>query len=100
LANVSTVLHYPAVLTLACGIFVGAIWANQSWGRYWGWDPKETWALITMLLYALPLHTVSFPIFAKPKAIHIYNLFAFLSVLITYFGVNYLLSGMHSYATM
>jgi ABC-type transport system involved in cytochrome c biogenesis permease subunit len=100
LANVSIVLHYPAVLTLACGIFVGAIWANQSWGRYWGWDPKETWALITMLVYALPLHTASFPIFSKPKAIHIYNLFAFLSVLITYFGVNYLLSGMHSYATM
>lgn len=98
LAKVSTLLHYPAVLTLAAGIFVGAIWANQSWGRYWGWDPKETWALITMIIYALPLHAVSFPAFNRPKVIHLYNLVAFLSVLMTYFGVNYLLSGMHSYA--
>jgi ABC-type transport system involved in cytochrome c biogenesis permease subunit len=99
LANVSTVLQYPAVLTLAAGIFVGAIWANQSWGRYWGWDPKETWALITLLVYALPLHASSFKAFTRPRVVHLYNLFAFLTVLMTYFGVNYLLSGMHSYAT-
>jgi ABC-type transport system involved in cytochrome c biogenesis permease subunit len=99
LAEVSTTLLYPAVLTLAAGIFVGAIWANQSWGRYWGWDPKETWALITLFVYALPLHSASFPMFTRSRVIHLYNLFAFLSVLMTYFGVNYLLSGMHSYAT-
>jgi ABC-type transport system involved in cytochrome c biogenesis permease subunit len=91
------------------------VWANQSWGRYWGWDPKETWALITLLIYALPLHAASFPSFhfsekgvtandaQKParrsgKFLNIYLLLAFLSVLMTYFGVNYLLSGMHSYA--
>ncbi len=99
LANVSIVLLYPAVLTLAAGIFVGAIWANQSWGRYWGWDPKETWALITLIVYALPLHVESFNCFAKPRFLHCYNVVAFLVVLMTYFGVNYLLSGMHSYAT-
>ncbi len=54
LATVSRVMLYPAVFLLAAGIFIGAVWANQSWGRYWGWDPKETWALITMLVYALP----------------------------------------------
>jgi ABC-type transport system involved in cytochrome c biogenesis permease subunit len=83
---------------MAAGIFVGAIWANQSWGRYWGWDPKETWALVTLLVYALPLHAASFKAFSRPNVIHLYNLFAFLSVLITYFGVNFVLSGMHSYA--
>jgi ABC-type transport system involved in cytochrome c biogenesis permease subunit len=98
LANVSTLLLYPAVMTMAAGIFVGAIWANQSWGRYWGWDPKETWALVTLLVYALPLHAASFKAFSRPNVIHLYNLFAFLSVLITYFGVNFVLSGMHSYA--
>jgi ABC-type transport system involved in cytochrome c biogenesis permease subunit len=98
LANVSTLLLYPAVMTLAAGIFVGAIWANQSWGRYWGWDPKETWALVTLLIYAIPLHAASFSAFRRPKVIHLYNVFAFLSVLITYFGVNFLLNGMHSYA--
>jgi ABC-type transport system involved in cytochrome c biogenesis permease subunit len=115
LTATAAMLLYPAVFLLAAGIFVGAVWANQSWGRYWGWDPKETWALITLLIYALPLHAVSFPSFnfaekavtandaQKParhsgKFFNIYLLLAFLSVLMTYFGVNYLLSGMHSYA--
>lgn len=98
LANVSQLLLYPALFLLGAGIFVGAIWANQSWGRYWGWDPKETWALITFIIYALPLHTSTFPILSRPRVTHIYLLLAFLSVLMTYFGVNYLLSGLHSYA--
>jgi ABC-type transport system involved in cytochrome c biogenesis permease subunit len=98
LANISIKLHYPATLLLAAGIFVGAIWANQSWGRYWGWDPKETWALVTLIVYALPMHAASFPAFNKARTIHLYNIFAFLTVLFTYFGVNFLLSGMHSYA--
>ena len=95
---VSRLMLYPALFLLTAGIFIGAIWANQSWGRYWGWDPKEVWALITMLIYAMPLHASLFPHLQKPKIAHIFLIVAFLSVLITYFGVNFLLGGMHSYA--
>ena len=92
-------LLYPAVMLLAAGIFVGAIWANQSWGRYWGWDPKETWALITLLIYALPLHSFArLSAFRRPRNLLLYLSIAFISVIITYFGVNYLLPGLHSYA--
>jgi len=98
LATMSRLMLYPAVFLLAVGIFVGAVWANVSWGRYWGWDPKEVWALITMLIYCLPLHARSLPRFARPVTYHIYCIVAFLSVVITYFGVNLLLGGMHSYA--
>ena len=94
----SRLMLYPAVFLLMAGIFIGAVWANVSWGRYWGWDPKEVWALITLLIYALPLHAASFPWFRRPKFFHIYLIFAFLSVLVTYFGVNFFLGGMHSYA--
>ena len=95
---VSRLMLYPALFLLTAGIFIGAIWANQSWGRYWGWDPKEVWALITMLIYAMPLHASLFPRLQKPIVAHIFLIAAFLSVLITYFGVNFLLGGMHSYA--
>lgn len=88
----------PAVFLLAAGIFIGAVWANQSWGRYWGWDPKEVWALITMLIYALALHSASLPFFRRERNFHLFLALAFLSVLITYFGVNFFLGGMHSYA--
>lgn len=88
---------YPAVFCLAAGIFVGAVWANVSWGRYWGWDPKEVWALITLLVYATALHTESLPRFRNPMFFHAFCITAFLTVLITYFGVNFLLGGMHSY---
>ena len=94
----SRLLLYPAVFLLTAGIFIGAMWANVSWGRYWGWDPKEVWALITMLIYALPLHAASLPWFKRPKFFHTYLILAFLAVLITYFGVNFFLGGMHSYA--
>jgi ABC-type transport system involved in cytochrome c biogenesis permease subunit len=87
----------PAVFLLAIGIFIGAIWANVSWGRYWGWDPKETWALATLLVYALPLHRTSFPLFKRDAYFHTYCILAFASVLMTYFGVNHLLGGLHSY---
>ena len=97
LAAMSGFLLYPAVSLLAIGIFIGAVWANVSWGRYWSWDSKETWALITMLIYSAPLHS-DLKWLRKPLHIHIYMLLAFLSVLMTYFGVNYFLSGMHSYA--
>lgn len=95
---ISKIILYPAVFLLTTGIFVGAVWANISWGRYWGWDPKEVWALITMLVYALALHPLSLPLFRKPMFFHIFSVAAFLTVLITYFGVNFLLGGMHSYA--
>lgn len=97
LAALSQFLLYPAVALIAIGIFIGAIWANVSWGRYWSWDSKETWALITMLIYSAPLHA-DIKWLRKSQHMHIYMLLAFLSVLMTYFGVNYFLSGMHSYA--
>ena len=91
-------LNIFALFLLTAGIFIGAIWANVSWGRYWGWDPKEVWALITMLIYSLPLHRASLKIFQNPRFLNWYYIFAFLSVVITYFGVNFILGGMHSYA--
>ncbi len=97
LAALSQFLLYPAVALIAIGIFIGAIWANVSWGHYWSWDSKETWALITMLIYSAPLHA-DIKWLRKAQHMHIYMLLAFLSVLMTYFGVNYFLSGMHSYA--
>lgn len=104
LMTLSQVLLYPAIFCLTAGIFIGAVWANLSWGRYWGWDPKETWALITMIVYACLLH---WPLIKKPSAMsrrqseiayHIFSIVAFLFVLFTYFGVNRLLGGLHSYA--
>jgi ABC-type transport system involved in cytochrome c biogenesis permease subunit len=94
----SRTLLYPALFLLAAGIFIGAIWANVSWGRYWGWDPKEVWALITLLLYSLAFHTESLPAFRRPRFYHGFMILSFLAVLMTYFGVNFLLGGMHSYA--
>lgn len=91
-------LLYPALFLLTAGIFIGAVWANVSWGRYWGWDPKEVWALVTMLVYAVPLHSRSVRWLANPMPFLRYCMVAFLCVLITYFGVNLLLGGMHSYA--
>ena len=90
----------PAVCLLGAGIFIGAVWANQSWGRYWGWDPKETCALVTWLIYALPTHwgCRSLACFRRPKVLHVYLLAAIFSVVFTYFGANYLLPGLHSYA--
>ena len=94
----SQLMLVPALFLLIAGIFIGAVWANVSWGRYWGWDSKEVWALITMMFYSLPLHQQSLRWFAQPRHFHSYCAFAFLIVLMTYFGVNYFLSGLHSYA--
>lgn len=88
----------PAVLIMAAGIFTGAIWANQSWGRYWGWDPKEIWALVTMIVYCFPLHQTSLPCFRRDRIFALWTMISFLTVLMTYLGVNYLLGGLHSYA--
>lgn len=94
----SRLLLYPAVFFLGAGIFLGAIWANVSWGHYWSWDPKEVWALVTFMVYAVPFHAGSLPRLRKPLFFHVYMMVAFLTVLMTYFGVNYVLGGMHSYA--
>ena len=94
--HLSQVMLFPALLLLCYGIFIGAIWANVSWGNYWSWDPKETWALITLMIYAAPAHR-SFSNLS-PKKYHLYMTVAFFTILMTYLGVNYFLGGMHSYA--
>ncbi|MBR3884607.1 MAG: cytochrome c biogenesis protein CcsA [Bacteroidaceae bacterium] len=98
LAVISKIILYPAVFLITAGIFIGAVWANVSWGRYWGWDPKEVWALITMLVYSLALHDKSLSIFRRPLTFHVFCIVAFITVLMTYFGVNFILGGIHSYA--
>ena len=98
LRHLSLLFLYPAIAALGIGIFVGAIWANVSWGEYWGWDPKEVWALITFMVYAVALHPKTLPSLQRPTAFHIFMVLAFLTILMTYFGVNYFLGGMHSYA--
>ncbi len=80
------------------GNILGAVWANESWGRYWGWDPKETWTLITILVYAIVLHLKYTPFYSLYTFLAL-SMFSYLSVLMTYFGVNFLLSGLHSYAS-
>jgi ABC-type transport system involved in cytochrome c biogenesis permease subunit len=94
----SRIFLLPAITTLGIGIFTGAVWAHVSWGNYWSWDPKETWALITLMIYAAAIHQQSIPRLRRPLFFHIYMVLAFLSLIITYFGVNYFLGGMHSYA--
>lgn len=94
----SRLFLYPSITAMGFGIFIGAIWANVSWGTYWSWDPKETWALITFMVYAISLHTNSIKGLRKPLNYHIFITLAFLTILMTYFGVNYILGGMHSYA--
>lgn len=83
---------------LTVGNFLGGVWANESWGRYWGWDPKETWALVTILVYAVVIHLRFIKSLYTPYLYSVISLLSFTSVLMTYFGVNYYLAGMHSYA--
>lgn len=85
------------LVLLTAGTFLGAVWANESWGRYWGWDPKETWALITMIVYTLILHSYFIPRFRTPYSFALMSIVGLASVLMTFFGVNYYLSGLHSY---
>ena len=84
---------------LVIGNFIGGVWANESWGRYWGWDPKETWAYISIVFYALVLHLRMMPKLNTPYIFSVASTVVFASILMTYFGVNFYLSGMHSYAT-
>ncbi len=83
---------------LTVGNFLGGVWANESWGRYWGWDPKETWALVTILVYAVVIHLRFIKSLYSPFLFSAISLLSFTSVLMTYFGVNFYLAGMHSYA--
>ena len=85
-----------AMLTI--GNFLGGVWANESWGRYWGWDPKETWALISIVVYIIVLHVRFIPKGNNPYVFASLSVIAFYSILMTYFGVNFYLSGLHSYA--
>ena len=98
LSNTIEMSQTIGLYLLSIGVFLGAVWANESWGRYWGWDPKETWALITMLVYAFVLHMRMIPGLKGMYAFNLASLLAIGSVIMTYFGVNYYLSGLHSYA--
>jgi cytochrome c-type biogenesis protein CcsB len=87
------------LILLTIGNFLGGIWANESWGRYWGWDPKETWALISIMVYALVLHLRLIPGMRGKYTFNVASVFSFAAILMTYLGVNHLLSGLHSYAS-
>ncbi len=97
LTDIQEILLWIGLSLMVVGSCLGAIWANESWGRYWGWDPKETWALITILCYVLCTHLRMIPKIHSLYSFNVLSMFSFLSVLMTYFGVNYFLSGMHSY---
>ncbi|MDQ1264701.1 MAG: hypothetical protein QG559_1702, partial [Campylobacterota bacterium] len=84
---------------LTLGNFIGGVWANESWGRYWGWDPKETWTIVTMAVYVFVTHMRFVPLLKSNFLYNVASVVAYSSVIMTYFGVNYYLSGMHSYAS-
>jgi cytochrome c-type biogenesis protein CcsB len=98
LTRLNQIVLIVGLYLITIGCFLGAIWANQSWGRYWGWDPKETWCLITILVYSFVTHMHNMKDFDNDFALNLGSVLAFGSVLMTYFGVNYFLGGMHSYA--
>jgi len=98
LTNINELNLTIGVTLLTIGTFLGAVWANESWGCYWGWDPKETWALVTVLIYSFVIHMRMMPGFKGNFAFNFAALISFGSVLMTFFGVNYYLSGLHSYA--
>ena len=84
---------------LAIGTFLGGVWANESWGRYWAWDPKETWALISIMVYAFVIHSRFVPALRGKWVFNLMSIYAFISILFTYYGVNFHLVGLHSYAS-
>ena len=100
--HVSAINEISLIIGLACitiGNFLGGVWANESWGRYWGWDPKETWAYVSIVVYALVIHLRFVKSLNTPYVLATASLLAFSSIMMTYLGVNFYLSGMHSYAT-
>ncbi len=98
-----TIINEMAVtvglIMLTIGNFLGGMWANESWGRYWGWDPKETWALISIMVYAFVLHMRLIPGLRGRYTFNLWTIIAYASIMMTYFGVNFYLSGLHSYAS-
>ena len=98
LSNLSEMGLIIGLILLTLGNFLGGVWANESWGRYWGWDSKETWAGVTILIYATVLHLRFVPSLKSNYLFNVASVWAYSSVLMTYFGVNYYLSGLHSYA--
>ncbi|MGQ7870068.1 c-type cytochrome biogenesis protein CcsB [Sunxiuqinia sp. sy24] len=97
LTTISELSATIGLYMLTIGTFLGGVWANESWGRYWGWDPKETWALITAVIYAFIVHMRLIPSLRGRYNYNLATVIGFTSVLMTYFGVNYFLSGLHSY---
>ncbi len=98
LTTISKIMMIVAVYLISIGCFIGAIWANESWGRYWSWDPKETWCLISIIVYAFILHIHHVPQLKSDLVYNVASVWAISTILMTYFGVNYFLGGMHSYA--
>ncbi|HHD75392.1 MAG TPA: cytochrome C biogenesis protein [Campylobacterales bacterium] len=98
LTNIAEMSLIVGLFLLTIGNFLGGVWANESWGRYWGWDAKETWAAVTILVYATILHLRFIPKLNNPFAFNVASLWGYSTVIMTYFGVNYYLSGLHSYA--
>jgi len=98
LTNIAEMSLIVGLFLMTIGNFLGGVWANESWGRYWGWDAKETWAAVTILIYATVLHLRFMPKLNNPFVFNVASLWAYSSVIMTYFGVNYYLSGLHSYA--
>jgi len=98
LSNLSEMGLIIGLMLLTVGNFLGGVWANESWGRYWGWDSKETWAAVTILIYASVLHMRFIPALKSTFTYNVAATWAYSTVLMTYFGVNYYLSGLHSYA--
>lgn len=99
ITHINEIVLILGLVLLVIGNFLGGIWANESWGRYWGWDPKETWAYISILVYTIVLHVHLLKKIYSPYLFAVLSMLAFISILMTYFGVNFYLTGLHSYAT-
>ncbi|UKN02753.1 cytochrome c biogenesis protein CcsA [Paracrocinitomix mangrovi] len=98
LSHISEIIITIGLFMLTIGTFLGGVWANESWGRYWGWDPKETWALASVVAYVMLLHIRFIPFMKSQFAFNFWSFWAFGSIIMTFFGVNFYLSGLHSYA--
>jgi cytochrome c biogenesis factor len=98
LTKLNEIVLIVGLYLITIGCFLGAIWANEAWGRYWGWDPKETWCLIAILVYTFIVHMKNIKGLGSALSFNIGSVLGFSSIIMTYFGVNYFLGGMHSYA--